>query len=187
MPKIERTTTSYQNPSAGSHWAYLISIIDLGTQPWSQQYPAPKRVVKCQFELPFEKGTSDGVEKPLSVWATYTLSTGEKARFRPVFEALFKWTPTEDDYYEIDFDKLIWSECTVTVVQDGEYTNVSQVTPLTKWMILPPVFNELKVVDLDKLDDKTIKVINSLGDKMKEKLMSSPERTTHEKGWDLPF
>lgn len=186
MPKIEKTT-SYQSPSVGSHWAYLISIIDMGTQPWSQQYPTPKRQVKLQFELPLEKWVFDWVEKPNTIWSTYTLSTADRALFRPVFEALFQGKPTEDDYYDINFDKLIWSPCTVTVVQNGEYFNVTTVAPLTKWITLPPVFYELKVVDLDKLDDKTIKVIGSLGDKMKEKLMSSPERTTHEKGWDLPF
>jgi hypothetical protein len=49
----------------------------------------------------------DGVEKPLSQWTRFTLSTGEKARFRPVFEALFNGTLTEDGYYAIDFNKLV--------------------------------------------------------------------------------
>lgn len=173
MPTIAKATGgSYQNPPVWSHAAYCISVIDLGTQPWSVQYPTPKRVVKLQFELPFEKGTFDWVEKPLSVWATYTLSTGEKARFRPVFEALFQWTPSEDDYYAIDFKKLVWAPCTVTLTQSWEYVNVSAVTPLTKWMVLPERVNELKVFDLDAFDDA---MFNKLGEKIKEKIIASPE------------
>lgn len=187
MPKIEKNT-SYQNPSVGNHWAYLISIIDMWTQPWSQQYPTPKRVVKLQFELPLETCTFDWVEKPLSIRATYTLSTGERARFRPVFEALYKGKPTEDDYYAIDFERLIWSPCTVTIVENGEYFNVTTVAPLTKGITLPAMYNEPKVLDLDRLDeDKMQKTLAGLWEKMREKIMNSPEYTMHEKGWDLPF
>lgn len=187
MPKIEKPT-GYTQASAWSHWAYLISIIDLGTQPGSQAFPTPKRMVKLQFELPLEKAVFDWVEKPLSVWATYSLSTGEKAKFRSVFEALFQGTPEDTDYCEINFDKLIGSPCTITLVENGEYINVTQVAPLTKWITLPPVYNELKVFDIDRLDeDKMQKVLNNLWEKMKEKIMSSPEYSTSKDGLDIPF
>lgn len=176
MPTIAKSTWgTYKKLSAWSHASYCTSIIDLGTQPWSAQYPTPKRVVALQFECPFETDVFEWVEKPLSQWTRFTLSTGEKARFRPVFEALFQGTPTEDDYYAIDFSKLVWSPCTITITDSGEYTNVTAVTPLTKGIVLPPMFNAPKVLDLDRWNDEDEKVFDSLGDKFKEKIMSSPE------------
>lgn len=172
MPIIPKNNQEFQNPPVWSHGAYLIGIYDMGTQPWSAKFPEPKRQVKLHFELPFEKGMFDWVEKPLAIWATYTLSTHENARFTKVFEALFQGTPTEDDYTNMDFYKLIGSPCTVTIVQNGEYVNVEQVWPLTKGITLPEVFNELKVIDLDKFDQSTFE---KLGEKMKAKIASSPE------------
>lgn len=175
MPKIQPTTGNYKKLSAWSHAAYCISVIDLWTQPWSAQYPTPKRVVALQFETPFETDVFDWVEKPLSTRARYTLSTGEKARFRPVFEALFDGTPAEDDYYAIDFNKLVGNPCTITVTEQWDYTNITAVTPLTKWMVLPPRYNETKTLDLDRWNDEDIKTFNSLWDKFKEKIAASPE------------
>ncbi len=175
MPTIKQTTSDgrYDIP-AGTHLGYCTMIVDLGTQPsMNPKYPDPKRKVKLAFEIPWETYKWDDWEdRPKIIYSEYTLSTSDRAIFRPVFEALYKWTPTDDDYYLIDFNKLVGSPCSLTVVKNGEYSNITQVAGLPKWVQLAPMVNTTLTLDLDKFDKK---VFDGLGEKMKEKIMSSPE------------
>lgn len=174
MPTIKQPQGDWRyDVTPWTHLGYCTAIIDLGTQPSNNpKYPEPKRKVKLAFEIPWETYVSDGEERPKIVYANYTLSTSDRALFKPVFEALFKWTPDTSDYYEIDFNKLVWSPCSITVDKEGDYLNVKQVAPLPKWVNLSPMYNTPLVFDLDKFDKK---VFDSLGEKLKEKIMQSPE------------
>lgn len=178
MPTIKKTTSDgrYDIP-AGTHLGYCTAIIDLGTQPSNNpKYPDPKRKVKLAFEIPSETyKTEDWEEKPKIIYTTYTLSTADRALFRPVFEALFTWKPEEDDYYEIDFNKLVGNPCSITVAKEWEYSNVKQVAWLPKWVSLSPMHNKPLVFDLDKFDQK---VFDNMWDKMKEQIKASPEYQT---------
>ena len=176
MPKIEQSTKSdwRYDLEPWTEMAYCTAIIDMWTQPWSVQYPAPKRKVKIAFEVPNQMYTNqDGVECPKIIYANYTLSTAEKATFRPVFEALYQWTPDTDDYYAINFDKLVWSACSITLERKGDYVNVTQVAKLPKGVNLSvSMHNTPFTFDLDSFDQKKF---DSLGEKIKEKIITSPE------------
>ena len=178
MPTIKKTTSDWRyDVSAGTHLGYCTAIIDMGTQESKNpKYPEPKRKVKLAFEIPWETYTTEEwEERPKIVYSTYTLSTSDRALFRPVFEALFKGKPEESDYYEIDFNKLVWSPCSITLVQQWDYVNLTQVAPLPKGVQLQPMYNTPFVLDLDKFEET---VFNKLSDKMKETIALSPEYKT---------
>lgn len=83
---------NYTPTPSGQHVMVCTRIVDLGTQPGSAMYPAPKHKVRIFWELPEERVTytdGDGNEKegPVLHSEQYTASFNEKANLRKHLES----------------------------------------------------------------------------------------------------
>lgn len=114
-----------EQPSAGTHPAVLVGLIDLGTQheefngeaKWSRQ-------ALLVWELPTKK-RKDG--KPFLMDAVVTLSLNEKAKLRKWAEAMLD--AKIQDGAPFDISTLIGKACMVSVqLNEKGYAKVSAVT-----------------------------------------------------------
>ena len=128
-----------------------------------------KRQVRFSFELPDETRTFDGIEKPMSLHMTLTLSMNEKSQMYKIFKS---WFGNAGD----DFDVMTClgkaGIVTATTTDDGKYTNIANVSPLMKGQSAPAQFNQSISLNMEEFDEK---VYNSLSDKTREKIANSVE------------
>lgn len=128
---------------AGNHVGICNGLIDLGLQPGSGQYPAPKHQVYIRFELPTErvKYTKDGkeIEGPMSMGRSFTASMSEKANLRKFIESWFgKKFQTDDTASDFDVKQILGRKCLLNVTHTEKggktYANISNATPIPKGM-----------------------------------------------------
>jgi len=148
---------------AGTHKARLISIVDLGSQPYEYQGVEKTRPrIFLTFELPDETITVDGVEKPMVISSEFTMSLSDKGYLKPVIEGLLgrKITPAEQANFSSDeFEKLIGTPCMLSVVHNEKegktYANIATVSPLMKGLEVPAQVNPSVIYDVaEKESDK---------------------------------
>jgi hypothetical protein len=138
-----KATADFEIAPSGNHVGICNGIIDLGIQPGSGQYPAPKHQVYLRFELPTErvKYQKDGkeIEGPMSMGRSFTASMSEKANLRKFIESWFgKKFPTDDAASDFDLQTILGRKCllNVTHTEKGQkvYANISNATPIPKGM-----------------------------------------------------
>lgn len=96
---IEKSAGGDFTPTpAGVHLMICSQVIDLGTQPGSQMYPAPKRKVMIRWEVPNERVEIDGKDLPAIHSEKYTWSFHENANLRDMLESWRGKTFVEDDF-----------------------------------------------------------------------------------------
>lgn len=181
--QINKGGKGYQPAPKGKHQARCVSIVDMGTQPGSTQYPEPKRKIRFGFEL-LGQETSEG--KALVAYREMTLSnwippaktkTGKKNTQQPsaLMLMLKDWMDVEDREYEIE--NVLGEYAMITVVHTTSkgrvYDNVDDVQPLHKKPISKGK-EPLKSFYMDEppLDMETFE---SLPDWLQTKIASSPE------------
>jgi hypothetical protein len=124
----------FEGAPAGSHPAVLVAMIDLGTQ--KEEYKGETKIARKVFlawELTGEKKTNG---KNFVVGKTYTLSFAKKANLRALVE---KWRGKAfADDEQFDLAKLIGKPCVVSIVQNGNYTNVDSASQPTKGLKVEP-------------------------------------------------
>jgi hypothetical protein len=87
---------------------------------------------------------------------------------------------TDKEATDFDMNSLLWKTCYVTIIHNWEYVNVDSITGIKKTdKSLVPV-NDLRLFSLDEFDEN---VFNSLPEKTKEKIITTPE---YKKIHDLP-
>lgn len=155
----------------GQYVGRCFKIVDMGTQTTKGQYgDKVQHKVMVSFELLDGPKMQDG--RPFSVSQFYTVSLHEKAKLRADLEAWRgrKFTTTELEGF--DLASVIGAYCMLQVVHDetGKYANIQTIMSY-KGDKLPPV-NENVVFDIDNPD---MKVFETFGDSMKQKITSSPE------------
>lgn len=160
------SSSSYQKPDPGTQRAVLTRIIDLGTQP-SAQYK-PKHKVMFGWEL--EQRMEDG--RPFLVTARFTASLHEKAMLTKFLEGWRGRAFTDQERNGFDLNALLGKSCLLTLVQDGEYVNVSSAVKMPKGMeeLMPEA--PLVMFDLSKFDAN---VYASFSDGLKATIAKSPE------------
>ena len=124
----------YEGAPAGSHPAVLVAMIDLGTQ--KTEFKGETKIARQVFlawELTSEKKANGS---NFVVGKTYTMSFARKANLRALVE---KWRGkafSEDEKF--DLDKLLGKPCVVSIVQNGNYTNVDSASQPTKGLKVEP-------------------------------------------------
>jgi hypothetical protein len=171
---------SYTPPPAGTHPAVCYSFVDMGTQSSNfQGKPMLRRKILLSWEITDpEIRAQDG--EPMSVSSSYTWSMDEKANLRKMLEG-WRGVPFVDaDFGSGGFDikKVIGLPCLVSIVhetKDGKnYANVKGVMKLPRGMTVDePVKKKTYLALTPELFDRD--VFAGLGDRLQEKIKSSPE------------
>jgi len=170
---------------AGMHLARCYRIIDLGTQKSTWQgAESYKRKIMMQFEIHGEdeagKPIVTGKGEPMSISKNYTLSLHENARLSIDLESWRGAAFTADERRGFDLERILgaWAMVSIATAQgsDGkDYTNIvniNSVPAAIKKAGLPDGFNDAKMFSIDKPD---MALFESFGDKLKDKIKSSPE------------
>lgn len=136
-----RETSGPQVPP-GTHVAVCFRIVDLGTQPDSGF--GEKKKVCIFFELPHERITIDGKEKPMGISRFYTASLSKKASLR---KDLVSWRGrefTKEELEGFELKNILGKPCQISVVENESHKSViDAVVAIPKGMQVPPAFNPL--------------------------------------------
>jgi hypothetical protein len=167
---------------AGTWPAICYRFIDLGTQQTTfAGEVSEKHQVQIAWELHDEEcvmreGPKAG--QPMMIQQTYTWSMNEKANLRKALESWRGKKFTDAEIESFDVRTLLGVPCLLSVIHnekgDKVYANVASVTKPPKGMqigtlINPPIFLALTPEEFDR------EAFEALSDRMKEKIMDSPE------------
>lgn len=190
MKFAAKATADFAIVPAGNHVGICNGVIDLGMQPGSGMYPAPKPQVYVRFELPGEQieYQKDGktITGPMSIGTTMTASMSEKANLRKLIESWFgKKFPTDEAAADFDMKNLLGKRCLLNVTHSEKnnktYANISNATPLPKGMVSnEPQHNPSLFFELDHADEATFK---SLPEWLRKKIVArlpDPNDVDHE-------
>ena len=144
MKFAAKQTTDFAIVPAGNHVGICNGVIDLGLQPGSGMYPAPKPQAYIRFELPgeqieYQKRSARPSAGSMSIGTTLTASMSEKANLRKLIESWFgKKFPNDDAAADFDMHNLLGKRCLLNVTHTEKgtktYANISNATPLPKGM-----------------------------------------------------
>jgi hypothetical protein len=119
--KLSDSNTFEKHP-AGTPVCTLIKIIDLGTQETTWQ-GATKWTHKIRFVWESTELMKDG--RPFIVQRDFTASLNAKGMLRPFLEGWRGRAFTEEELSGFDPKVLIGMSCLLSLVEDGDYTNVN--------------------------------------------------------------
>ena len=168
---------------SGNHIARCVSIIDLGTQHhngFNGGEPWTSRDVRIGFELPMEKmlGTYNEkfAGKPFGVNVTCKQSLFATAKLRKYIEGWRGKKLTKEETAAFDCKKLLGVACRLSLIENGDFTNIDGISPLSKVAgkaeVCPKAINPLVYFDLEHFDQA---VFDKLGKATQEKIAKSPE------------
>jgi hypothetical protein len=150
----------FKSVPSGSHIAICNMVVDLGLQPGSQMFPAPKHQVFIRFEVPQERveyTDKDGKkqEGPIVIGQTFTASMHEKANLRKQLEGWRGRKFTDEEAENFDVSSILGKACMLSVVEnvkgDKVYSNISSIGALPKGFPAPKAENKpLYYADDDK-------------------------------------
>ena len=177
---------NFKRVPAGAYIGRCYSLIDLGTQLSSGQYGEKmQHKLRIGWELfgEDEDGAPltvdvDGVEMPMTISKSYTVSLHEKAGLRKDLAAWRGKDFTDEEAKGFDVSKLIGAYCMVNVTTsetNGKtYSNVAGLTPLPGALknAKPSPVHEHVLFDLDKPD---MAVFNSFHEKLQDAIRRAPE------------
>lgn len=138
-----KASADFEIAPAGNHVALCNAVVDLGLQPGSAMYPAPRHQVYVRFELPTErvKFQRDGkeVEGPMQIGRTMTASMNQKATLRKFIESWFgKPFPSDERAGAFDLGDLIAKKCLLNVAHkegaERTYANIVGASPIPRGM-----------------------------------------------------
>lgn len=169
----------FEQPPVGTHPAYCVSIIDIGTQKGEYQGKATsKRQVIIGWELPQELMTEgEYAGKPFKVSKFYTASLGEKANLR---KDLANWRGrdfTDEELRGFESKNILGKPCMLSLTKnDKGKTRVTGVMALPKSMAstLPAPANGLTYFSLER-DEFKRETFEALSDGIKKMIQVSPE------------
>lgn len=178
----------FQHPEPGTYSAICTGVIDLGTQTSVfEKKESKRRKVMLRWEL--SELMEDG--RPFTVSMRYTASLNEKATLRKHLEAWRGRPFTTEELAAFDLAKVLAQPCLITLVKNGEYTNVSSVAKLMKGQAPLEIAGSLTHLDLDSFSRE---VYDSLSDGLKATIAKSPEfqaiegkAESHGSDADIPF
>lgn len=126
----------------GTHIAVCYRIVDIGTQPDSGF--GERRKIVVFWELPHERITIDGVEKPMGISKFYTNSLNKKASLRKDLDAWRGRAFTKEELDGFELKNILGKPCQISVVTNENNNNVvDAVVALAKGTQCPPAMNPL--------------------------------------------
>ena len=169
---IVKSKGDYENAPAGMHVARCVSLIDLGTQTVTWQNDVKhQRKVRLVFELP-ETKMADG--RPFTISRRYTLSLSKKSALR---RDLVSWRGrefTKEEEAGFELKNVLGAPAYLNVIEEGEYANISTISPLPKKAKAPKQVNPQVYFSLDP-GEFDPKVYATFGEGTKEVIAKSPE------------
>jgi len=184
----ESSAGSFTPTPEGQHLMVCSRIVDLGTQPGSAMYPAPKRKIRIFWEIPDERieiEGEDGTKRDLPVLHSeqYTASFNEKANLRKTLEAWRGKPFTEEDFSGppngFHLSRLIGIPAMAQIVhehKDGKtYANINSIMKPVKALFdqyKDKIEGERIFFDLDDFQQAEF---DKLSDRLKETIQKSPE------------
>lgn len=166
----------FDNAPAGTYGAVCYRVIDLGTQEvkWEGDTKMQHKVY-IAFEL--DEKMEDG--RPYVAGRKFTVSLHEKSGLRAFLKGWRGRDFTEEELLGFNPQKLIGAPCMLSLVQNGDYVNISSASKLPKGM---PVLNPTNPTVFFTLDDFNQAVYDGLSNSMKETIAKSPEYQSLMKG-----
>ncbi|UOF76827.1 hypothetical protein [Caudoviricetes sp.] len=177
---------NYKRVPQGVFIGRCYGLIDLGTQLTNGQYGEKmQHKIQLRWELFGEDNEGnpltidvEGVQMPLTISKSYTVSLHEKSGLRRDLAAWRGRDFSDEEAKAFDVSKLLGAYCMVNVTEssrDGKtYSNVSGLTPLPGALKAskPQPVHENIVFDLDKPD---VGVFQSFHEKLQEAIKRTPE------------
>lgn len=166
-------------PTLWSHEAMLVQVIDLGTQPWSDKYPEPKRKLELMFEILDESWDFNGDQKPFAVWqytSPYISYNKDKiTNYHKLINQLF-WSKTHDEAGKVDFEEILGTVYMIQIKENNWFVNIDSITKGTAKMQEAyknhTPFNTKFVFSLEEFNQN---LFDWLREKVQEKIKNSPE------------
>lgn len=172
--KPQRGVSNYKPIPAGSHPAYLFSLVDLGTQEEDGQWGLKQQPkIRVGFEVPGETIEIDGKTLPMTHYQEYTNSLGRKANWRHHLEGWRGSPMTQAEIEAFDPTRLLGKKCMLTVIHKTSAAGnlraeINGISQLPKGMTaMPPMHNRPFVYDIA---DGENEVFNAFPDFIKEKI-----------------
>lgn len=159
----------FDNPPPGTYGAVCYRVIDLGTQEvkWEGETKYQRKVY-IGFEL--DEKMEDG--RPYVAGRKFTVSLHEKAALRQFLKGWRGRDFTDEELMGFNPQKLIGAPCMLSLVQSGDYVNITSAAKLPKGMVAPKITNPSVYLSLDEFDEKAY---DGLSNSMKETISKSPE------------
>ena len=170
---------------AGNHLARCYRIVDLGTQ--KKEF---KGTIKFLHEITLYweiHGADDNGKpmkmkdgRPYGIFKNYTLSWASLANLRIDLQAWRGKPFTEEEMRRFDLKTILNAWCMLNVIQNtatngSVYANIKGITPvpsMIKQAGLPAAVNPNEIF---QLDSPNMEMFEKFHDKLKEKIMQSPE------------
>lgn len=171
----------FENAPVGSHIARCTGLIDLGTQPHTfQGQTKTSRDVRLIWELPNTRMTGkynpEHKGKIFQISLTTNASLHPKSKLRQYLDQWRGKAMTKEEVAVFQPKKLLGAVCRLTLIEKGEYVNITGVSPLSKEeaATVPKQVNPILYFSLDP-NEFDSKVFAGLSEKLREKIKSSPE------------
>jgi len=181
----------FKTVPAGSHMAVCTQLVDIGLQPGSGQYPAPKHKIILRFEIPAERVEVDGKDMPAVISQRFTASMSEKSNLRALIQSWSGKKFSDAEAEEFDIERLVGKSAMLTVIHSERggktYADIKGIGPLPKGVPEVKPEGELFVYsDEDKQNyDKLTKFVKELVDNQIRTEVKAPASSTEPE--DSPF
>lgn len=151
-----------ENVPGGNHLAVCNQVIDLGMQPGSLAFPAPKRKVFLRFEVPefrvkYKRGDQE-LEGPLVIGVSCTASMNEKAWLRKFIEGSRGKKFKAGEAAQFDVTTILGKAYMLNVTEaekgDKTYSNIVSAAPLPKGLTAPKAERPLLFYTPDAHDEE---------------------------------
>lgn len=170
-----KSAGNFPKVPTGPQLAILYSLIDMGSQEGTYQGKptSPKRKIAMRFEL---HGDDTKMEdgRPLSIGKTFTLSSSSKGNLRPFMEGWRGKAFTDDEFEAFDLRNMLGKAAILTIVEDGEYSVINNISRLMSNMTAPTQHNPSVYLSLEP-EEYDAQLFEMLSQKMREKISLSPE------------
>lgn len=141
----------FKSVPSGSHIAVCNLVADLGLQPGSAAYPAPKHKVYIRFEVQAERVDYEKDGKkfnlPAVIGQAFTASMHEKSNLRKQLEGWRGRKFTDDEASNFDVSTILGKGCMLSVIEnvvgDKVYSNIAAISGLPKGMPAQTAENDL--------------------------------------------
>lgn len=160
---------TFQSPEPGTWGAVCTRVIDLGTQvtTWqSKQKKARKVLLAWELDQKMEDG------RPFLATSRFTASIHEKATLSKFLEGWRGRAFTEEERNGFELASILGQPCLLTLVKNGDYTNVVSAVKLPKGMAPLAPAGPLLHLELDSFDQA---VYDQLGEGLRATIAKSPE------------
>jgi hypothetical protein len=159
-------SSEFKHAEPGTVNAVLVELIDLGTQV--DKMGKKSRKVRLGWEI--DQRMDDG--RPFKVYSTFNNNINPIAALGGFLENWRGVAFTEDQLKNFDLSKLLGQTCLLTLVREGDFTNVKAATKLPKGMAALEPEGSYTLFHLDNFSQTAF---DSLSEKLREKIKLSPE------------